>query len=136
MKRIAIILVLAAGCAVGPNYHAPKTKASGNWSEAQLGGTTNAPVEVFEWWKTFNDEELNSLIARAVKANYDLQVAEGRVREARALRSGAVWDLGPTIVGSAAYVDAKKSRNAQATLPATHPKLHTDLYDASFDASW
>jgi hypothetical protein len=27
-----------AACAVGPNYHPPKTAAPANWSKAQLGG--------------------------------------------------------------------------------------------------
>ena len=101
--RTAVLFALAtvalAGCAVGPDYHPPKTQAPANWSEAQLGGATNSAVQIVEWWKTFNDPELNSLVERAVAANYDLRIAEGRLHEARALRSGAFFDLGPTING-------------------------------------
>jgi len=129
----ALTVGLMAGCAAGPNYRPPKTAAPANWSEAQLGGTTNAPVQVVAWWKTFNDPELTSLIERAVKANYDLRIAEAQLLQARALRAGAAWNLGPTIDAAGSYTDAKRARNAQTS---TLTKPHTDLYDAHFDASW
>jgi multidrug efflux system outer membrane protein len=136
--------VALAGCAVGPDYHPPKTQAPANWSEAQLGGATNRPVQIVDWWKTFNDPELNSLIQRAVAANDDLRVADGRLREARALRSNTAWDLGPTIDGGAGYTDTRQSKNSipfNTTGPvggeiSSNYLFHTDLYDAHFDASW
>src|ERR1035441_1256598 len=133
-----------AGCAVGPDYHPPKTQAPANWSEAQLGGETNAAVSIMEWWKTFNDPELNSLIERALPIYHDLRIADGRLRQARALRSGVAADLGPTINGSAGYTDAQQSRHsipfntsgpAGAAISSNY-LFHTDLYDAHFDASW
>ena len=128
--RLGIIAATSvlAGCAVGPDYHPPKTAMPANWSESQLAGTP-----VVEWWKTFNDPELDSLVERAVNANHDLRVATARVREARALRGGAFWDLGPAINGNASSTDARQSKNA-LTFPI--PKLDTDAYDAGFDASW
>ena len=137
---IVLVAALVAGCSVGPDYHPPKLNTPANWSEAQLGGATNAAVQVVEWWKTFNDPELNSLIQRAVAANHDLRVANGLLREARALRTGALWNFGPTINGSAGYTDAQQARNS---LPFKRRRrtnftylFHTDLYDAHFDASW
>ncbi len=129
----ALTGLLAAGCSVGPDYRPPKFSAPAQWSEPPLGGATNATVQVVEWWKAFHDPELDSLIERAVAANHDLRIAEGRLREARALRSGVIWDFGPTITGSAGYTDAQRSQNALA-FPVR--KLHTDLYDAHFDARW
>ena len=123
---------LAGGCAVGPDYHPPKLATPANWSEGQRGGATNSAVQVVQWWKTFHDPELDSLVERAVKANHDLRIAEGLLLQARALRSGAYWDLGPTINGSAAYTDQRVSKNA----PYTASPLHSYLYDAHFDASW
>ena len=124
----ALIALLLVGCAVGPDYRQPNTKAPANWSEAQLAGTP-----VVEWWKTFNDPELDSLVERAVTANHDLRMATARLREARAQRGAAFWDLGPAINGKASYTDARTSKNA-LTFPI--PKLDTDTYDAGFDASW
>jgi NodT family efflux transporter outer membrane factor (OMF) lipoprotein len=139
-----LITVALAGCAVGPDYHPPKTQAPTNWSEAQLGGTTNTAVAIVEWWKTFNDPELNSLIERAAVANYDLRIADGRLHQARALRLGAVSDLGPTVNGSAGYTDARQSKNSipfntsgpGGAAISSNYLFQTDLYDVHFDASW
>src|SRR5687767_15511023 len=99
---VAGLALLLGGCAVGPDYRAPESTAPTNWSAAALGGPTNSALQVVQWWKTFNDAELDSLVERAVPANHDLRIAAARLREARALRSGALWDFGPTInaVGS------------------------------------
>jgi multidrug efflux system outer membrane protein len=123
---LAGLAILIAGCVVGPNYHAPQTAAPTNWSEPQLGGATNSAVQTADWWKTFNDPELDSLVERAVKANYDLRLAEARVRESRASRSHAAWDFAPTIDTSASYTKQKI---------ANQPKT-SEVYDARFDASW
>ncbi len=48
------------------------------------------------WWRTFDDPELNLLVARALAENFDLRMAWARLRQARAL---AVQ------VGSALYPD-------------------------------
>ncbi len=109
---VFVLAGLIAGCAVGPDYHPPKTQAPANWSEAQLGGTTNATVTMITWWKSFHDPELNSLIERAVLTNYDVRIADGRLRQARALRSGVASDLGPTIDGSAGYTEARQSMHS------------------------
>lgn len=131
---ISVALMFITGCAVGPNYHAPTTAAPENWSEPQLGGTTNSPVQLVEWWRTFNDPELNSLIERAMKANYNLRLAQGRLLEARATRSGAVADFAPTVNSSSAYTRERLSKNA-LTIPVPEP-LNNSIYDSHFDASW
>ena len=130
---LPLVAGLLAGCAVGPNYQPPKSTAPASWSSAQLGGVTNTNAPAGEWWKTFNDPVLNSLIQRAVVANLDVRIAEGRLREARALRAGAYWNLGPTLTGSAGMMNTEMSRHAQQQLP---PKLNITTYDAHFDASW
>jgi outer membrane protein, multidrug efflux system len=134
---IAAAIIFAAGCSsipsVGPDYHRPQTNVSTNWSEPQLGGTTNSPVQIVEWWKTLNDPELDSLVKRAVKANYNVQLAEARVRESRATQLHAKWDFAPTIDSSAGYTRQQTSKN---TLPAGSPNPETGLYDAQFDATW
>jgi len=134
------LLILIGGCtAVGPSYHPPKTAAPANWSEPQLGGATNSPVQIVEWWKTFNDPELDSLIERAVKANYDLRLAVANLHESRATVSGAEWDFGPTIGTSASYTREKLSKNAQvipAGIPGLKPLLEYGDYDEHFDATW
>lgn len=45
-------------------------------------GVAAAPVDA-EWWQQFHDQELETLILRAVKANVDLRAAIARVAQAR-----------------------------------------------------
>jgi NodT family efflux transporter outer membrane factor (OMF) lipoprotein len=139
-----LALALAIGCAVGPDYHTPKVNTPSNWSEAQRAGAINSAVQIVEWWKTFNDPELNSLIDRAVATNHDLRIADGLLREARALRTGAFFDLGPTIKGGAGYTDMRQARNSVPFVLkgplgseiSSNYIFQYDLYDAHFDASW
>jgi hypothetical protein len=61
MKRSAFLLLILTGCAVGPNYRPPKVNVPAQWNEA-----TNTTATIVDWWKTFHDPELSSLIERAV----------------------------------------------------------------------
>ncbi len=124
---------LLAGCSVGPNYHPPKPAVPTAWSAAGAGVNTNRDVQLAQWWKTLADPELDSLIERAVQANYDLQVAAARVKAARALRGAVLSDFLPTIGASASLTTARRSQNALA-FPVR--LLDTDTYQAGFDASW
>jgi len=134
LSLFALAAFLSA-CAVGPNYGPPKAILQGNWSEPLEGGTTNHSIQASAWWRTFNDPTLNSLIARAVKSNYDLRIADARLRQARAQRRFSAADFWPTIDASASY--ARERISAHGTfpkLPVIQPE--TDLYQAGFDAAW
>ena len=78
--------VVAAGCAVGPTYQRPHVGVPSRWTVSPARGTSERPVERDDWWASFQDPELNSLIQRAVAHNLDLQLALERVKEARAAR--------------------------------------------------
>lgn len=112
----AISLMLFSGCAVGPNFHQPKTRVEKTFSELwrtnsaiSSNTTTNSPV--FEWWRTFHDPELDHLIAEALRDNYNLRIAVARIREARYQRSVAAADLFPNIDADAGYLRARGSKN-------------------------
>jgi len=124
-----------AGCSVGPNYHTPNVALSGGWSEPLEGGVTNQTARATQWWKTFNDPELNSLIVRAVSSNYDLRIAEARLRQARAQRKFYAADFGPTLDATGSYTRQRVSENGlQAVAPGV--PLENNLYQAGFDAAW
>lgn len=101
---VLIVSMFAAGCMVGPNYHPPQTKVSEKWAGENATATKSVTKvdqpPVAEWWKTFNDSTLNALIDRAVQGNLDLQLAQARVREARAQRGVVAADLLMKLVAS------------------------------------
>ena len=87
----AVACFCLGACSVGPNYHPPETKMPDNFvassSEAQKSAENNGNqpvIDAAKWWQALNDQELNSLIDRAILANPDIEIALHRLQEARA----------------------------------------------------
>jgi len=78
-----LCLLLVAGCAVGPNYKPPDTRAPVGF-RGEEGSPTNSLGDL-PWWQLFQDPTLQVLIQTALTNNYDLRVAVARVEESRAL---------------------------------------------------
>ncbi len=125
-------LTLAACGAVGPDFFSPVLETPIEW-RGPLPSMSDNPVDLATWWQGFDDERMTSLITRAITNNLDLQIAQSRVREARALyRQAAAGRLPSASIGS--------DYTYRAT-DVTPDPLHlqtgdTQLFDASFDASW
>lgn len=129
-----ILSSLFAGCAVGPDYTKPKMSVPASWSEVQQTALPVSGSPVVQWWKTFHDPVLNSLITQAMDSNPDLRIARARVREARAQRGVVSADLWPSIDSSASYSGNRRSLGSP-TIPTFVPVKY-DLFQARFDASW
>jgi len=101
-------VLLAAGCAVGPDYKPPAMSAPEHFAGGAPGGfTTNEPVA--DWWRGFGDAELARLVERAAASNLDLRIATANLLQARALRLGAKADFLPVAEGQASYNNVKYS---------------------------
>jgi multidrug efflux system outer membrane protein len=109
--------LLLAGCAVGPNYKRPQAAVPGQWTVAPTRGTETKSPETDEWWVSFQDPELNSLVERSVSQNLDLKVALERVQEARAARGVARSDYFPSVDGA-----ASETRNRQRVIAPVGPQ--------------
>ena len=140
-----LLLASLGGCTVGPNYHAPQVPVPTTWSEGQPAGAEGQAAVTAQWWTTFKDALLESLIARAVQANLDLHTAAARVREARAQRGVTAADLWPTLNVSGSYTRQRASEHAR-TLPSgaassaaggsSSVPLEQNLFQTGFDARW
>ncbi len=147
---IAAALLALTGCTVGPDYKTPDTQIAPAWTEIGpaakpavelppgltppvTSAATANPIKLAEWWTTFKDPALDSLIDRAVKSNLDLRKAQARVREARAQLGVTSADLLPTVDANGSY---KRSRTSKNTSPFGPLGEEHDLYHAGFDASW
>src|SRR5258708_19404904 len=91
MRRLSwasfvISTLLLAGCAVGPNYKRPQVAVPRQWTVTAARGTAATPIEKDDWWSSFQDPELNSLVERSAKQNLDLKLALERVQDSRAPR--------------------------------------------------
>ena len=125
--------VLLAACAVGPDYHRPEVATADQFVAVDATQFSTADVER-EFWKGFNDQQLNEMIERALTANHDVRIATARLREARALRGETQLDLAPTVQASAGHTQARASER-QLT-PAPNADRDQDFYDSGFDAFW
>ncbi len=130
----ALLFGLLSGCAVGPDYHPPKTSAPAQWISPLNGGETNSHVDLAQWWQSFNDTNLDSFILTAIQSNLTLKVAEAHVREARAQKGIVSASLWPSLSGSGAYSRNRYGANSFPPLPGV--PLDFNLYDVNFDAAW
>lgn len=143
-RRITVGMLSTAlvGCAVTPDYHPPAPDVPARWSEAPENNVSALPAPT-PWWTTFNDPELDSLVERAVRANVYLQLAEARIREARArgrIAAGLLW---PSVEATASYTRERESINAPGPVLGTpggqfesNAGQPENLFQAGFDATW
>ncbi|HQN18032.1 MAG TPA: efflux transporter outer membrane subunit [Syntrophobacteraceae bacterium] len=143
--HLAVVLLLAS-CAVGPDFHSPKTPLPAAWSSLSAGApdqtsvTTPQPADLVAWWKVFNDPLLTSLVERAFASNLDLRQAKARIRQARATRGIAASGLWPEIDANASY---DRSLNSSASFGSSGTSLQStalrsarELFQVGLDASW
>src|SRR5690242_241904 len=116
MSSLAAGVLLAAlcgGCAVRPGA-APHVEVPAGW---EMGGSAPSAVTVTsEWFRGFGSGELDELIARAARGNWDLQAASARVRQADARARAAGAALLPEVsAGANGVFYAGHSSNGTAT---------------------
>jgi NodT family efflux transporter outer membrane factor (OMF) lipoprotein len=136
---LATATLALAGCMLGPNFDPPKVDEPKGWKGLDPAvtdtATTSKPVagepDVAQWWSSFNDTTLTTLIERADADNQTLASAEARIRAARARRAIAIGGLYPVVD---AFGGAAHSPNFASTTVPYSPG--TDLFAAGFDASW
>ena len=87
----------AAGCAVGPNFHAPQAPKGAGYTTAPLpdtvpstpGAEGDAQTFVlgqdvpYRWWEAFGSPAINSLVDRALRANPSITAAQAALRQAQ-----------------------------------------------------
>src|SRR6188472_2525756 len=140
-----LMLVLAAGCLVGPDYQPPETHMPREWiglstRPAGAAATQVAVVSVSEahpalWWKQFNDHTLDRLIYEALDTNLDLAQATTRLRQARASRAVSAGGLWPSAGVNGSYRrTGAGDNNGASDIPGVHTR-HDD-YRIGFDANW
>jgi multidrug efflux system outer membrane protein len=131
MKRIIIIflIVVLAGCAVGPKYSRPATKAPASY--AQATGKSDS-VTRMKWWEVFQDSSLSQLIRISLKENKDLLTAVSRVDESRAVLGYNKANLGPFLDYSVRGRETNFGQTAQDATVA----FPTNSYSLLGNISW
>ncbi len=81
-----------------------------------------------KWWTTLGDPELDRLVEAALAHSPDVEAAQARLRQSRALLKGEQRARLPSIAANAAVIDVNG-------LPIGGGGS-TQLYNAGFDATW
>lgn len=82
---------LLTACKVGPDYSRPDAAVNETWQ----GVPGEQPEHIADWWDTFDDPVLTTLVRRAMAQNLSLRAAGLRVLEARAARGVSVGRFFP-----------------------------------------
>jgi multidrug efflux system outer membrane protein len=94
-----LLVVLAAGCTVGPAYKRPTLQTPARW-QAQGPWQPSQPRDQLPkgaWWRVFADAQLDSLENHALAANQSLAAAIAGLDQARAFAHLAEADIYPQV---------------------------------------
>lgn len=119
----ATLAALAAGCAVGPDFHTPAAPDVTGYTPEPLSAETAASdvhggeAQRFvqdldipgQWWALYHSEPLDALIERAFRANPSLQVAQATLRQSQENVYAEQGVLFPAVTASASTTREKIS---------------------------
>jgi len=112
------VVLLLAGCMLGPDYKQPVIESPEKYRFAPAEGEALVNLK---WWELFKDPALYSLVTTALTNNRDLWVAASRIEEARAFLGFTRADLYPRIdldagVNKGNFVGGSRSSTTNSTM--------------------
>lgn len=144
--------MLAAGCAVGPNFEPPPApRVSGYIAKplaatAAASGNTAGAAQRFQpganipadWWRLFHSRPLDALIAAALKNNADLQAAQAALRVAH---EDVLAQRGVYFPAVSAGMSASRQRQSDVlaptpNFPAVPNEFQYDLFTPELSVSY
>jgi outer membrane protein, multidrug efflux system len=82
---IVTVLVLEAGCMMGPKYKRPTANVPQEYrAPAPQSAAAASSLGNEQWWQLYQDPVLTQVIHTAITQNYDVRIAAARVLEAQA----------------------------------------------------
>jgi NodT family efflux transporter outer membrane factor (OMF) lipoprotein len=158
-KSLFGCVALLAGCAVGPNYRAPKPDVPAHFvaTEGPQSAATSARaaassgssaagapggVDLVDWWRSLGDPELDDLVARAIRFNPDIEIALTRLEGAREYEAVVLGHALPVVEAGAAAArgtgtDLTRGRAPQTLVSADDTSGLRHINEiGGFDASW
>ena len=120
----AIAIYSLSGCTSPPVQDPTPIKTPAAYSTSITAVPTDDSARKSDWWLALKDEDLDKIMATAMKHGLSLQAAEAQIAQARAGFGQATVDLLPSAVLSSS---ALRVGSESASAPT---------YSASFDSSW
>lgn len=128
-NKSLVALFILAGCAVGPDYKRPELPMPNEWQEslADIGIISDK-----NWWRSFNDPNLDQLVERALNSNLDIKAASAWVDQFYNLYGVSRSQLFPDISAKGSYA---KGQGSQSTIPASSSNP-IERFEAAGLLSW
>src|ERR1700678_3673740 len=136
-RKSILATVLSLGltaCSVGPRYKQPTLALPQQFTApdtATVDVSPHANASDPEFWHSFNDPELSSLVQRALTSNNDLRSALAHYDSANALLHEAKFDRYPTVTMSTSVGRQKFSADQAFGYPRNNR-----FFDPEINASW
>ncbi|MDD3845602.1 MAG: efflux transporter outer membrane subunit [Syntrophorhabdaceae bacterium] len=127
---LSLIALLAAGCAIGPDYKRPVIDVPHAYRYGDEKGKPDAADS--EWWKQFNDPVLDQFIAEALLNNKNVKIAAANVARAAGSLMTTRSAFFPQITYNGTAERTQVSKNS-LTVPTQNPYNN---YQALGGASW
>src|SRR5882762_813832 len=119
--------LLAAACALGPDYRRPTEKIPAAYRFEPTAGNDSFADQ--GWWQIYHDPTLQSLIREALDNNLDVRIAAARIDQARAVLGSTRLQQLPQIAISA---EAQRARtSADQRIPGVPPIRNVFSVDGS-----
>jgi NodT family efflux transporter outer membrane factor (OMF) lipoprotein len=149
---LATVFLLAMGCSVGPKYVRPAVPSPPTYKEipqaaaegAEFWRTTQPRdgTNRGNWWRVFNDPQLNELEEKASSSSQEIAAAADNFLAARALVREARSQYFPTVTANPSILNSRPSPGQFGGLRAGSSsgtglivKSYTN-FSLPFDASW
>jgi NodT family efflux transporter outer membrane factor (OMF) lipoprotein len=136
VKKAFALLMLLAGCTMGPDYKRPDAAPADAFKETPPGWKEAQPRDEIargKWWEMFGDPELNALVERIDVSNQSLAASEAQFRQAQAGIDVARAPLFPTLDGN---VSVTRSRSPVGVVGGTTAGRVITQRSAAASASW
>jgi len=133
LRAVAVFcIIVAAGCAVGPDYRRPDLEVpkSYRYEPQEVKDIINTV-----WWAQFQDPVLDRLIAEALAGNKSVKIAAANVEQAAAVLMQVRAPLFPQFGYSGSDTRARQSGTLATSIPGLRPEPKT-TYEAFGTASW
>lgn len=89
-----VLAILLNSCLVGPKYAVKPTQLPASFGDSLQKDKTEANIA---WWAQFTDPVLDTLIAKALRNNYDIMMSMSRIEQAALSAGIAKADFWPQI---------------------------------------
>jgi multidrug efflux system outer membrane protein len=151
-RGLLLAPLLLGGCVVGPDYSGPpeleRAAPQPTFVRQPQGATSDEPA-LAEWWTSLQDPVLDELELRALASNPSIEVAQARLRQARASvrqeranRFPTAGAQGTAILADLPGIDLQSDQGGAPPAPAPTPSPEEDdstslqFFNLGLNANW